>query len=173
MIRVILKYIFIALFGVFIQSTLAKSGLYSPDCLLVIAVVLAFTMQNISGLFCSFFLGLLSDLSSGVYLGPYAAAYVCAFCFAAAISRRVFADRPLAVISVTFLACIIKSLVFSGFVMYFVDSAPISILSLRIFFFEAVLTSLISPIVFRIFTGKILNKSKSRGASSLSLSRAS
>lgn len=169
MIKAYLKYFIFIILGLFIQSAFGRAGLYTPDLLLLIVIALAFSMQNSAGVIISFFLGLLSDLASGVYLGPFAAAYVCAFCFAGAVSRRVFADKLFAVMGVTFFACIVKSLVFTLFVKYFV---PHAVINYKIYMVEAILTSIASSIVLRIFIGRIFGKTQNRSVSSLSFSRA-
>lgn len=169
MISQYLKYFLFICLGVFIQSALGRLFSFSPDFLLVLVIALAFLMQNAAGVIVAFFLGLLSDLSSGVYLGPFAASYVCVFCFAGAISRRVFADKFIAIMGITFMSCLVKSLVLTLFIYYFTEN---SILNLKTYLIEAALCTLISPLVFALFMGRILRKPKSRSLGSMTYSKA-
>ena len=163
-------YFLIILASLTLQSTFLSLGLVAPDLILILIVAVSINYQSIPGLLFCFFLGLIVDFSSGVYLGPNTAAYVGVFSFIAAVSKRLFADRIFAILALTFMASILKSLIIHSFLFYFAKS-EIAASVVETILIEAVLTSVFSSIlIFFLNSSKSKTTRKSKG---LSFSRAS
>ena len=168
MVKKILFYFLIVIAALALQSTFLSLGLIAPDLILILIVAISINYQSLVGLLICFSLGLIADFSSGVYLGPNAAAYTGVFCFIAGVSKRLFADRVFAILALTFMASILKSLIINFFLFYFAKSELVPSI-IETMLIEAGLTSVFSSIL--IF---FLNFTKTSGKrKGLLLSRAS
>ncbi len=160
MIKKILFYFLIIIASLALQSTFLSLGLIAPDLILILIVAISVNYQSLAGLLFCFFLGLIVDFSSGVYLGPSAAAYIGVFSFIAAVSKRLFADRVFAILALTFMASILKSLIINFFLFYFAKSELVFSI-LETILIEALLTSVFSSIlIFFLNFTKTSRKSK-------------
>ncbi|MCB0332515.1 MAG: rod shape-determining protein MreD [Bdellovibrionales bacterium] len=99
----------LGLLGVLIQGTFFRfflSASFVPHLLLLLTLYLAFYETSVLGVFLSFFLGLLLDLSTGLLLGPWAASFVVVYCFLSLVSDRIFVESGLAAVVISFFSTI-------------------------------------------------------------------
>lgn len=168
-----LGLLLLCLFGVFVQGTLIHANfpnMIAPDFTVLIVVYLGLRHQNMRGLIASFCLGLIVDFASAVYLGPNAAGCVLGFCVTGVIAKRVFAEKTFAIVSITFWSSLIKSSTYVLMLVLYVSGDLLSFTSLQSIILESVLTALVAPVVFKLFTPK---QAKSRYPNSFSLSSSS
>jgi rod shape-determining protein MreD len=152
MLKTILVFFILSVSGIYLQSSLLPRILLleiAPDFILILVVWVALSSEVRSALLGAFFLGLLSDFASGVYLGPQAFGSVAACVLVQGFSRHVYADRSLSIAMVAGIASVIKQLSaiimvisFTGFQLFF-D------LSILLMAGQAVFTALCAPLVLK------------------------
>jgi rod shape-determining protein MreD len=156
LLRVIILFLIACLLGIFVQSTMIHATMPSaaaPDIIVVLVVIIALQYRNISGVVGAFALGLLSDFASGQFVGPNAAAGVVVFGLVGAIASRVYADRSLAFMFIVFVCSLAKSATVGAMYLIYLSQYTNQIAqfsTLKVVVVEAVLTSLIAPVVLRL-----------------------
>ena len=153
MISRIILYTFVFMFALLLQSSLLRFETInnvSPDLVAVLAVFIGLHQRNLAGLFVCFFIGLLADTFSALYLGPQAAGCVLIFYASGVIASRVYAESSLAIISVTASCVFIKTCVYWALVSFYsLNMSLVEILSANVFF-EVVITALLAPPLFKL-----------------------
>ncbi len=99
----------LGLVGILLQGTIFRLVLPAslvPHLLLVLTLYLAFYETSVLGVFLSFFLGLLLDLSTGLLLGPWAASFVVIYCVLSLVSDRIFVESGLAAVVIAFFSTV-------------------------------------------------------------------
>ena len=145
-------FVVLSLFGLFVQGALIHSffpSAIAPDIILILIVILARQSHTLPALLGAFFLGLLADLASGVLLGPNAAGAVVAFGLVGAIARRVYAERYIAVVILTFVCSAAKSLTAVLMVVLYVGKWTLPQDALRVVLIEAAASALLAPVVLK------------------------
>lgn len=156
MLRVSLLFLLVCIMGLFIEAAVVHASFphaIAPDFTLVLVVILALYYQTVTGVLGAFFLGLLSDFASGQFVGPNAAGSVIVFCLVGMIASRVYAERSIAVLLITFICSLMKSATFIMMQILYVDNAFAQIFRLEIgklVLWEALLSALVAPIVLRL-----------------------
>ena len=143
-----------ALMGLLIQATLVHSiypAAVAPDFILVIVVYLSLTRRNVWGLIGAFFLGVLADFASGQFIGPNAAGSVIAFYVSAIVAEKIYADRGLAVVILSFIASLAKTLTVAAMLAIYLHIDFLGWKVLRVVIYEALLSALIAPILLGLF----------------------
>jgi cell shape-determining protein MreD len=105
----------LGVFLLILQSLLSYAGVASwliPQGLLVCVVFLGFYECSIGGAVCTFLLGLLLDMSSGIILGPWAGAYTISYFVLVIISQRLFVESIMVAITTVFLCTIFTGGIF-------------------------------------------------------------
>ncbi len=168
------KFIIVLLLGMvalFIQGSLLKSfapeSLVVPHILLVIVVFLAFYDLSVSGVCLAFLLGIEMDLGTGILIGPWAAGFVAVYGMVSSISQRVFVESPTAIAIAAFSSSILGSFVFLAFLYQF-RPAALDVFSFSfVMLFEAILTAVIAPIIFKLLKRLLLPRSHGSSGSRL------
>jgi rod shape-determining protein MreD len=153
MIKKAVFYLIFCLLGLFLQGSLIHAtfpSFVAPDFIVIVVVFLGLRDRNLSGLLASFCLGLLGDFASGVYLGPFAGGCVLVFSVSAVIAQRVYAERTLAIVIICFCCSVIKSLYYLSVLSIYVSADVFTASSGGMMIFEALITALVAPIVFKI-----------------------
>ncbi len=151
MIKKSLIYLSIAMIGIFFQSAVLRNlipWLVVPDIILLLVVCLAVRNGAIPGLVGAFFLGLLSDLASGQFLGPNAAGCVVAYLGVVYVADKVYVERGFAIGVLAFAGCLIKVFTFLALLGIYMDIEILGWSPISRALVEAFLTALFSPLVF-------------------------
>ena len=166
MIKAILLYTLVLLIGLFFQSSVISGILPTavvPDILVVLIVYISLKYRSVRGLFGVYCLGLLADLASGVYLGPNAAGAVVVFACSGILANRVYAERVFAIVFISLVCSICKSLTVVGLILTYTESMWEITPLLKTIVFEALATACVAPIVVKILQfGSVLGKFKSQ-----------
>jgi rod shape-determining protein MreD len=162
MLKTIAVFIVLSLVGIFFQSSFlpefSPAGVV-PDFILVLVVWISLFHEEKNALWGAFFLGLLSDFSSGMYIGPQASGCILACVFVRAFSRHIYADRFLSLAMVTFIVSLIKQFSARLLVLSFIGFKTIHDMSLYTFFVQALLTSIVAPVILRFILAPRRKKS--------------
>lgn len=153
MIRALLLYGLVFFAGLFFQGSVISSTLPQailPDILVVLQVYISLKHRNVRGLFGVYLLGLLADMATGVYLGPNAAAAILIFATAGLLANRVYAERIFAMVFISFICSILKSITIASLLMYYTNYEFVLMPFVRLVLFEAFATAFCAPIVIRI-----------------------
>ena len=152
MIRKIVVFLIAALIGLVIQAGFVHS-LYpsagAPDFILILVVLLAMRVQTPRGVLGAFCLGVLADFASGQFVGPNAAGCVVAFMLVVILTGKVYAERSLAVIFLTFVSSIAKSFTFVALLAVYANVVLIERNVLTLIFIEACLSAIVAPLVLK------------------------
>lgn len=138
--------------AVLFQGTVLKMffgiNFFVPHLLLMLTVLLAFIEPNPFGAIMCFLLGLLSDFSSVVLIGPWSAAFVIVFVIVSNFSQKLFYESGVTAFIVVFLSSLLASIVYLGLELQFkqIDSSVLS-LSWSLLL-EAFVTACIAPLLF-------------------------
>lgn len=154
MIRNVLVFTVAMLLGLAVQATLVHSLLptmVAPDFIVILAFYLGITHKSPGGALGAFLLGLSGDFATAKFIGPNAAGCVLAFSFVVLLSNRIYAERGPALVVVSFLASVVKSLVALAMIALYTQAtfAPGEVF--RTLLWEALITALVAPIVLRFF----------------------
>ncbi len=150
MLRTIFIFFMLSVAGVYIQSSFFPKVFpfsLSPDFILVLVVWIALFKEERSALLGAFFLGLLSDFASGLYLGPQAAGSVLACMLVQGVSRHVYADRFFSIAMVSGISSLVKQLAARILVLSFTGFQSIFDISLYVLFGQAALTAAVAPLI--------------------------
>ena len=150
MIRLILTFTVFAMLGLFVQGTLlpaASSDFITPDIILILVVALGLHARSIYGLLGSFFLGLIADSASAQFIGPHAAGALIAFWVVSYISQKVYVENYIGLMILGFLASLFKQGVYVLMMQVFVGFELSLWKIIRVVMFEAVFTSILTPVV--------------------------
>lgn len=162
MLKTIVVFIVLSLVGVFFQSSFLPEfspfGVV-PDFILVLVIWISLFYEEKSALWGAFFLGLLSDFSSGMYVGPQASGCILACVFVRAFSRHVYADRFLSLAMVTFIVSLIKQISARILVLSFIGFKTVHDMSMHTLLVQALLTSIIAPLLLRFILSPRRKKS--------------
>ena len=153
MFRVLITFLLLAFFGLSIQSTATHMfSVYAsgPNLLLLLAIFIGLKNHKPSGAIGAFLIGLLGDFASAKYLGPSAAGTLVAYCLTVILSQRVYAEHPVTLAMVALLCSLARSVVYVLFLSMYVSSNIFSLETLKGVAFEAFLTAIVAPIVFKI-----------------------
>ncbi len=161
------KYlIFILLISViiFYQSSPISNSVVirgvSPDFLLVAISLAAFILGPIPGQIIGFIIGLVIDLISGGLLGISAFTFSIIGYGVGAVGQKVYGNNILITITILFVATLVKASILSMLAAIFLKPGYFGYFSQGKIFLEAVLNSLIAPILFILIT-KIEGRVKS------------
>ena len=154
MIRNIVVFMFATLLGLAVQATLIHSLLptmAAPDFIVILAFYLGITHKSAGGAVGAFLLGLAGDFATAKFIGPNAAGCVLAFSFVVLLSNRIYAERGPALIVVSFLASVVKSIAALVMIYLYTQAtfAPGEVF--RTLLWEALFTALVAPLVLRFF----------------------
>ena len=155
--KVIIVFTVACFLGILVRATLAHTlypVVFAPDFILVLVVALAVKYPSSRGVFAAFLLGLVSDFASGQFLGPSAAGCVVAFWLVVMVSTKMYADKAPAVMAVTFLASVSKSLTYLLILVLYADLSVVYRSVLLLVLYEAILTSIFAPIVIHALAWK-------------------
>jgi rod shape-determining protein MreD len=160
-------FFLVAVSGLIIQSSfkfyLPALRYFCPQLLFILVVFLSFQDSSAKGVLCSFFLGLVLDISSGMVIGPWAGAYTVSYTAVALLSQGIFADSAFAVIVSTFVSYLISGLIFVLLSFSFTGGSTSAMLGILI---EAFTTALVAPLVFPLLKVLLKNSRLSRRGSS-------
>ena len=109
----LLKYLLIIVSALILQVTLLPAYLddpFKPNLLLIMVVYLGFQGSMQGGSITSFFLGLLQDTFSGIYLGLHGFSYLFIFILLNKVANRFYTDNSFLLILGAFLATILNGL---------------------------------------------------------------
>ena len=147
--RLALWIVAIALFGAVLNAagirSIAPSAL-TPDFSLILTVVIAFYYNTPLGVLSAFSLGLLADFSSTLVVGPNAAGCVIAFCTVGLIANRMYAEKWVAVLIITLVCSIAKSMTYLGLMSLYFPGRIGDDMVHRLLG-EAIVTAAVSPLV--------------------------
>lgn len=156
MIRTGLVLFVACLFGLFLEGSVIHTALplaTAPDFILILVVLLALHTHSVPGVLGAFALGLFADFASGKFVGPNAAGCVVAYCLVSAIASRMYADKALAIVLITFLCSVAKSSMFALMQFIYVENVFQEVVWMdmgRQIVWEAVLTALLAPVLLKI-----------------------
>jgi len=160
-------FFLVAISGLIIQSSFRfyfpALRHFCPQLLFILVIFLSFQDSSTKGVLCSFFLGLLLDISSGMVIGPWAGAYTLSYTAVALVSQGIFADSAFAVIFSTFVAYLISGLTFVLLSFSFTGGSTSAMLGI---FIEAFATALVAPLVFYLLKFLLKNSRLHRRSSS-------
>ena len=150
--RLALWILAIALIGAVLNAagvrSIAPSAL-APDFALILTVVIAFYHSTPLGLLGAFSLGILADFSSTLVIGPNAAGCVVAFCTVGLIANRMYAEKWVAVMIITLVCSIAKSVTYLGLMsIYFPGRSGDEVIHRLLG--EAIVTAMFSPVVIAV-----------------------
>lgn len=138
--------------AIFIQGTLLKliapGSMVVPNMLLLLVGFLAFYEVSIFGAVLSFCIGLTLDLSSGLLLGPWGAAFVSVYGMLSALSQRLFVESPLASFVAMFFSSILASFVYLVIVLQFQPLVSHKLSFSWLLLVEAIFTAVLAPFAF-------------------------
>jgi rod shape-determining protein MreD len=118
-----------------------------PQGLLICAVFLAFYEFSFLGAVAAFLLGFLLDLSSGVLLGPWAAAYVVVYGVFAFLSQRLFVESRAVSMVVVAMATLLSGIVFLSLAF---EYQAVTLSELAMLTGQAASSAVLTPFVFKI-----------------------
>lgn len=140
-----------ALLAIVVQGSILKAispHMVVPNLFLVLVVYLGFYETNAMGVFLAFVVGLMSDLSSGVLLGPHAASAVVIFFILSLLSQTIFVESWVTSMLSVFFGALVAQFVYFTLVYEF---KPVDFSLIGFSVFEAFLSAIVAPFVFRIF----------------------
>jgi rod shape-determining protein MreD len=153
MLRTILIFLILSVTGIYLQSSFIPRVFpfdIAPDFILILVIWVALRNEERAALLGSFFLGLLSDFASGIYLGPQALGAVLACALVQGFSRHVYADKFLSIAVVTSCASLIKQLSSRLLVLSFTGFNSIHDFGIYILIGQSLLTALFAPVVIQL-----------------------
>lgn len=171
MIRVTLVLLVTAFLGLLTNATLVHSTspfAVAPDFILVLAVILGFYQQNVTGVIGAFMLGLLADFGSAQWLGPNAAGCIVAFRLVGLIANRVYAEKALAVFIIVFICSVAKSAAYLALVFLYSPAAVEGDDVLRLLMYEALVSGLVGPVVIWAVRGQLFPMGSTRAQATTS-----
>jgi len=118
-----------------------------PQGLLICAIFLAFYEFSLAGAVAAFLLGLLLDLSSGVLLGPWAAAYVVIYGVFTFLSQRLFVESSAVSMMVVAIATLLSGVVFLSLAF---EYQAVTLAELAMLAGQALSSAMLTPLVFKI-----------------------
>ena len=124
----------------------------SPDFLLVAICLAAFILGPIPGQIIGFIVGLVIDIMSGGLLGISAFTFSIIGYGVGAIGQKVYGNNILITIAILFVVTLIKASILGMLAAIFLKPGYFGYFSQGKVFLEAVLNSLIAPILFIIIT---------------------
>lgn len=148
----------ISLFGAVLNAALIRTiapSTVTPDFSLILTVIFALYFYSPAGVLVAFLLGIMVDFASAQFVGPNAAGCVMAFCAVGLIANRMYAEKWLALMIITFACSIVKSLTYVGFVsLYFPTQIGESIRNTVLG--EAFVTAIFAPIIIGLVRKRAL-----------------
>lgn len=154
--RVVITFSVAAFLGLIISACVVHSTaatFVSPDFLLVLTVALSLHYHNPYGAIGAFFLGLLGDFASAQFVGPNAAGCVVAFSLVGIIANRVYADKTLAVMIITFLCSLAKSFTYLSVLNFYLTDYVLPDNFLRSAIVEGLISAAVAPLILRALRG--------------------
>lgn len=150
MIRSVVVFLVACVVGLIIQATFAHTiapFAIAPDIVVILAVFLGLRYQNWLGAAGAFCLGVLGDFASAQFVGPVAGGSLVAFVVAVIVSRKVYAENPVAIVLLTFLCSVADSVYYMIIVGSYVELELVWLSTARGVAIEALITSIIAPAV--------------------------
>lgn len=147
----------VILAALFLQSTALKFLLpyhLVPNFCLIFLVFLAFYEVSVIGAVLSFIIGIVFDVSAGVLLGPWSAAFTASYCVLILLSRRIFVDSFPAAMLVVFISALFSTAIYTG-LLYQFQPATFDVYELLT---EAAVTAAVSPFVLGFFQRLLVQK---------------
>lgn len=139
------------LIAVLVQGAILRPFLPSflvPNLALIAIVYLGLREVHVVGALLAFLLGIQFDLFSATLLGPWAGAFMVVFALLASLSQRMFIESSVTIV----VASLISSLIANGvYVTLLYQFRPVEPALVSVSFAEALVTALISPVVFKFF----------------------
>lgn len=148
--RSLLVLLFLTVGAVLLQSTVLRSFLPSylvPSLGVLLALYLALNQVSIGGALVVFGIGVLFDISSGLVIGPWAAAFVVIYGLVSSVHQHLFADSSLVVAIVAGATTAIANLVYT---ILMLDVAPPPEQVALLLFGQAIATGLAAPPAFML-----------------------
>jgi rod shape-determining protein MreD len=124
----------------------------SPDFLLVAICLAAFILGPIPGQIIGFIVGLIIDIISGGLLGISAFTFSIIGYGVGVVGQKVYGNNILITITILFVVTLIKASILSMLAAIFLEPGYFGYFSQGKIFLEAVLNSLVAPILFIIIT---------------------
>jgi rod shape-determining protein MreD len=124
----------------------------SPDFLLVAICLAAFILGPIPGQIIGFIVGLIIDIISGGLLGISAFTFSIVGYGVGVVGQKVYGNNILITITILFVVTLIKASILSMLAAIFLEPGYFGYFSQGKIFLEAVLNSLVAPILFIIIT---------------------
>lgn len=156
----------LAIAAVFVQGVVLHylfPSMVVPNFLTILVIFIGFYDVSSSGAFQAFLIGLISDLCSGILVGPSAGSYIFVYGILAALSTRIFVESALTTIVVVFVSSMASSLLYLALVYQF---SPMVSRGFGEITLEAVMTSILAPLVFKMLKRMLVGKERvtSRGS---------
>lgn len=153
MLKTIVTFFVLSLTGIYFQSSFFPKIFpfdVAPDFILILVLWVALFNEERAALLGCFFLGLLSDFASGLYLGPQALGAVVACMLVQGFSKHVYADRFFSIATVSFLASLVKQITARVLVLSYVGFSSFSEMSIYILLGQALLTAMFAPVFLKL-----------------------
>ncbi|MBX7138484.1 MAG: rod shape-determining protein MreD [Oligoflexia bacterium] len=144
--------------AVILQGSVLKSVFPdwpTPGFLISIVAFLSFYEVTPLGAVLAFLLGLELDISTGVFLGPWAGAYVVTFVVFSSLSQRIFVESGLSAMVIVFISSLLSNLVFVLLMLEFKSYGWEMIWTAL---FEALLSALFAPLVLKLLRVLLLRR---------------
>ena len=151
-----------SLAAVFIQGSLLHylfPDLVIPNFLLILVVFLGFYDVTPFGACMAFLVGLISDLCSGILVGPSAGAFALVFAALSALSSTIFVESSIATMVAVFGSSIFGSICYLFMVYQF---SPAVGWSLAHVLLEALITCFFAPPIFRLLRSILIPPTRER-----------
>lgn len=155
MLRSFLLFGAVALLGILMQATLFSGVLpmsVVPDFILILAVYLALFHRSPGGVLGAFLLGLFGDFATGLYLGPSAAGAVVAFVVTAVLVEKIYSESIASHMILLFASGVAQSVTRMVLMLLYLGGIGFSYVSIVGLIWEAAITALIGPFVFRLLS---------------------
>lgn len=147
----------IGLLGILVQGTLLRTIFpvgYLPNFLVAVLVFLALAEVSVGGVLLAGFLGLLLDLFSSQFIGPWIGSFIIVYAVFALFSTRIYIGSMLIFSLAVAVAALLSSLVYLFMVLPYMEVYQSALL---IALYESVLSGLVAPFVYlilkRVFPG--------------------
>ena len=165
--RSVFLVLILSLVAIFAQGTLLKlfapSATIVPNLLLLVVGFFAFYEVSIFGSILAFGMGLVLDLSSGVLLGPWAAAFVSVYGMLSALSQRLFVESFLASFVALFFSSLLASFVYLVLMLQFQPALSQRLSLSWLMLVEAFMTGILAPAAFWGLRRLMLSKAAGGG----------
>jgi len=140
--------LFSGISAVLLQTTVFQYLPWIPDLLLILCVYLGIYHRSVGGAAGAFFLGYGLDSCSGVPVGMNAFAMSLVFAVVAAVSRRLWLNNPLSVLSLVLLAVVLKTSAFLFLGEFGELTEVLQPMVARYVMWDATVAMVLTPLIF-------------------------